>query len=229
MDKAVDRIEVAEGKDTAIYIAAGSAKAFVALVQWGVIEIRPWRSRRPRLDRPDRLIFDLDPDDAVAWSDLVSGVGLLHTLLQELGLHSFLKTTGGKGLHVVVPIRPTLDWEQAKGFSRALAEFLVRTFGRRFTPTVSKARRKGMIFVDYLRNAEGATANAPYAVRAGSGAPVSMPIEWEELADEVRFDHFNVRSLKEQIASRKRDPWSEFAATKQTITKAHGKKMGLAI
>jgi len=125
----------------------------------------------------------------------------------------------GKGLHVVVPIRPTLDWEQAKGFSRALAEFLVRTFGRRFTPTVSKARRKGMIFVDYLRNAEGATANAPYAVRAGSGAPVSMPIEWEELADEVRFDHFNVRSLKEQIASRKRDPWSEFAATKQTITK----------
>ena len=163
MNAAVDRIEVPEGDGTAMYMGAGSAKALVALVQWGVLELHPWGSRTPRLDRPDRLIFDFDPDEAVDWKDLVTGVELLRTLLGELELEGFLKTTGGKGLHVVVPIRTTLDWEQAKGFTRAVADFMVRTFPDRFTATVSKARRKGKILIDYLRNAEGATAIAPYA------------------------------------------------------------------
>ena len=190
-----------ESGDTALYMGARTPTALVALVQWGVLEMHPWGSRRPRLARPDRLIFDFDPDDAVAWNDLVDGVLLLRTLLGELDLEGFLKTTGGKGLHVVVPIRTTLDWAQAKGFARAVAEFMVRTFGDRFIATVSKAGRKGKIFIDYLRNTEGATAVAPYSVRARAGAPVAMPIAWEELAADVRFAHFNLRNAEQWVAA----------------------------
>ena len=229
VNAAVDRIEVPEGGGTATYMSAASAKAVVALVQWGVLELHPWGSRRPRLDRPDRLIFDFDPDEGVTWKDLVTGVELLRTLLGELELEGFLKTTGGKGLHVVVPIRTTLDWDQAKGFTRAVADFMVSTFGDRFTATVSKAKRKGKVFVDYLRNAEGATAIAPYAVRARANAPVSMPIAWEELKNDVRFDYFNVRNAGDRLARQKLDPWRDFTTIKQTITKAHGKRVGFAL
>jgi bifunctional non-homologous end joining protein LigD len=229
VNAAVDRIEVPEGGKTAMYMGAGSAKALVALVQWGVLELHPWGSRRPRLDRPDRLIFDFDPDESVTWKDLVTGAELLRALLGELDLVGYLKTTGGKGLHVVVPIRATLDWDQAKGFTRAVADFMVSTFGDRFTATVSKAKRKGKVFVDYLRNAEGATAIAPYAVRARANAPISMPIAWEELKNDVRFDYFNVRNAEERLASQKLDPWRDFAATRQAITKAHAKRVGFAL
>jgi bifunctional non-homologous end joining protein LigD len=108
-----------------------------------------------------------------------------------------------------------------------VAEFMVSTFGDRFTATVSKARRKGKIFIDYLRNAEGATAVAPYAVRARAGAPVSMPIAWEELGKDVRFDYFNVRNAAETLAKRKRDPWRDYFEVSQSITKAHRARMGL--
>ena len=228
VNEAVDRIEVPEKEGTATYMGAASPAALVALVQWGVLEMHPWGSRKPRLDRPDRLIFDFDPDDAVPWQEVVTAVELMRTLLGELGLEGFLKTTGGKGLHVVVPIRATLDWEDAKAFTRAVAEFMVRTFGDRFTATVSKARRKGKIFIDYLRNAEGATAIAPFAVRARAGAPVAMPIAWEDLAGgDVRFDHFSVMNAREHLAKRKRDPWKDFATTAQSITQAHRKRMGM--
>jgi bifunctional non-homologous end joining protein LigD len=132
-----------------------------------------------------------------------------------------------QGLHVVLPIRATLTWDEAKAFTHAVAEFMVRTFGDRFTATVSKARRKGKIFIDYLRNAEGATAVAPYAVRARAGAPVAMPIAWEDLAKDVRFDHFNVRNAAETLARRKRDPWRDYFDVSQAITKAHRARMGL--
>src|SRR4029077_9198241 len=121
-----------------------------------------------------------------------TAVTLLRTLLAEIDFTSFIKTTGGKGLHVVVPIRPTLSWDDAKGFTRAVAEHMVATFPDRFTATVSKAKRKQKIFVDYLRNAKGATAVAPYSVRARKNAPVATPIFWEELAKDIRFDYFNV-------------------------------------
>ena len=175
----------AEG--TATYLAANSTAAVVALLQWGVIEIHPWASRKPKLDRPDRLILDFDPDDGVGWPDLVSAVQVTRALLDDLGLKGFLKTTGGKGLHIVVPIRPTIEWEVAKGFAKAVADMLVSTFPDRFTATLSKAQRKGKIFIDYLRNGQGATAVAPYSVRAREHAPVATPIAWEELAQDVRF------------------------------------------
>ena len=232
VNAAVTRVEVpeggqnAEGAKTATYFSADSLPALIALVQWGVIELHPWGSRVPKLDHPDRLIFDFDPDDGVAWRELVDAVGVLHALLDDLGLTGFLKTTGGKGLHVVVPIRPTLTWDQGKGFAKAVADALVRAFPDRFVATASKTRRKGKIFIDYLRNAEGATAIAAYGIRARKNAPVATPIGWNELTRDVRFDYFNVSNVRERLAGMRRDPWAEFGATRQTVSRAMFKRVG---
>jgi bifunctional non-homologous end joining protein LigD len=225
VNAAVTRVQVPESDGTATYFAANSLPALVALVQWGVVELHPWGSRTPKLDRPDRLIFDFDPDDGIGWKQVVEAVGVLRALLDDLGLEGFLKTTGGKGLHVVVPIRPTLDWTQAKGFTKAVADFLVETFPDRFIATLSKAQRKGKIFIDYLRNAEGATAIAPYAVRARAKAPVSTPIGWKELDADVRFDHFNVRNVPERLRGLRQDPWASIGDVRQTVTRAMFKRV----
>jgi len=223
---AVERVQVPEGDHTATYLAASSLSALVGLAQWGVIELHPWGARMPHPDKPDMLIFDFDPADDVPWARLTEGVKMLKTLLDNLGLQSFLKTTGGKGLHVVVPIRPTLDWDEAKHFTRTVAELFARTFPDRFTSTMSKAQRAGRIFIDYLRNAEGATAIAPFGVRARKNAPVSTPIAWRELARDVRFDHFNVKTVPARLARQRRDPWKDFAATRQSVTRAMFDKLG---
>jgi bifunctional non-homologous end joining protein LigD len=225
--RAVTRIEVPESTGKAMYFAANSLAALIGLVQWGVIELHPWGSRTPRLDRPDRLLFDFDPDPGVAWPQIAEAVALLRTLLGDIGLTGFLKTTGGKGLHVVVPVRATLDWDEARAFTRAIADFLVRTYPDRFIATASKQRRKGRIFIDYLRNAVGATAIAPYAMRARANAPVSTPITWDELsAEDLRFDHFNVRNIPERLSRLRKNPWASFDATKQSVTRAMIKRVG---
>ena len=226
VNPAVTRIVVPEGGGKATYMAANSVSALVALTQWGVLELHPWGSRKPRLDRPDRLIFDFDPDDAVSWDELVSAVGVLRTLLGDLGLTGFLKTTGGKGLHVVLPIRATLDWDQAKGFAKAVADLMARTFPDRFLAVMSKSRRKGKIFIDYLRNASGATAIAPYSLRARANAPVATPIGWDELSKDVRFDHFNLRTVPTRLSALKSDPWADFLELRQSISKAMFKRVG---
>jgi bifunctional non-homologous end joining protein LigD len=226
INPAVERVLVPEGEGKATYMAANSLSALVALVQWGVLELHPWGSRTPRLDRPDRLIFDFDPDDGVAWNEIVAAVGVLRTLLGDLGLSGFLKTTGGKGLHVVVPIRATLDWDEAKGFTKAIADLMVRTFPDRFIAVMSKSRRKGKIFIDYLRNAEGATAIAPYSLRARKNAPVATPIAWDELTEDVRFDHFNLRTVPQRLSKLKSDPWADFLDLRQSVSKSMFKRVG---
>ncbi len=215
---AVARVEVPVASRSATYFAANSAAAIAGLVQWGVIELHPWASRAPRFDRPDRIIFDFDPDQDLPWRDLAVGVELLHSLLGELGLTGFLKTTGGKGLHVVLPVRATMSWDEAKSFARGVADFLVRTFPERFTAKLTKDRRKGRIFIDYLRNAQGATAVAPYVVRARANAPVATPIAWSELDRDVRFAFFNLRNVPARLARLRSDPWAEFFATRQSVT-----------
>jgi bifunctional non-homologous end joining protein LigD len=226
VNPAVSRIPVSEGGGDAVtYMGASTATALVALVQWGVIEMHPWGSRAPRLDRPDRLIFDFDPDPDLPWRELVTAVTLLRTLLGEMGLVGFLKTTGGKGLHVVLPIRATLTWDDAKSFTKSVADLMVRTFPDRFVATITKAKRHGKILVDYFRNAREATAVAPYVVRSRANAPVAMPIHWDELDRDVRNDHFNVSNARERLASLKNDPWADFLGTKQTITAAIRKRL----
>jgi len=216
----VSRVQVPEKHGTATYFSAGSLQALIGLAQWGVIELHPWGSRVPQPERPDRLIFDFDPADDVEWKKLVEAVTMLRTLLEKIGLTGFLKTTGGKGLHVVVPVKRTLTWGQAKNFTRAVADLLVKTFPDRFIATVSKSRREGKIFIDYLRNAEGATAIAPYGIRARKNAPVSTPIAWKELSRDVRFDYFNVKTVPQRLARLREDPWKALASTRQAVTAA---------
>ncbi|HWI15310.1 MAG TPA: DNA ligase D, partial [Burkholderiales bacterium] len=226
VDPAIERVQVTTSEGPARYMMANSLEAIVALVQMGVLEIHPWGSSRPKLGCPDRMIFDFDPDDDLQWQDVVEAVNLMKTLLEELGLQSYLKTTGGKGLHIVVPLKPARGWDEIKGFSKSVAEFLVRTFPERFTDKVTKSRRRGKIFIDYLRNAEGATAISAYAVRGRANAPVATPIAWSELKQEVRFDHFNVRNVPPRLKRMKNDPWADFFDNPQTITAAMMKKMG---
>ncbi|MGH8315496.1 MAG: DNA polymerase domain-containing protein, partial [Steroidobacterales bacterium] len=188
-----------------------SVQAIVALLQMGVLEIHPWGSRAQSLAFPDRIVFDLDPDEAVGWEDLKQAALLVKTLLENIGLAPFLKTTGGKGLHVVVPVEPSAGWEHVKGFSKAVAEFLERTFPDRFTSKLLKVSRRGKIFIDYLRNGEGATAVAAYSTRARPNAPVSAPVAWDELSRDLRADHFSVGNMARRVARVKADPWRDIA------------------
>jgi len=194
----------------------------VALVQLGMIELHPWGARLPRLDRPDRIILDLDPDPAIDWPQIIEGARLTRTLVNELGFTAYLKTTGGTGLHVVLPIRRTRSWEEVKGFSKALAGHLARVIPQRFTARVSKASRKNKIYVDYLRNAEGATAVAPYSVRARAGAPVSTPIGWDELDEhaDLRGAWFNIRNVPRRVEIERSAPWAEFPKHAKSITQS---------
>ncbi|MGH7784842.1 MAG: DNA polymerase domain-containing protein, partial [Candidatus Binatia bacterium] len=194
--------------------------------QMGTLELHPWGSRAPKLGFPDRIVFDFDPDEALGWKQITEAVNLLKILLDRLGLRGFLKTTGGKGLHVVVPIEPILPWQPIKGFSQAIAELFVKTFPDRFTAKMLKMSRRGKIFVDYMRNGEGSTAVAPYSVRAKAKAPVSTPIGWDEIEGDVRFDHFTVKNIPARLKRLKREPWAEFFKTRQTIAKTMMEAVG---
>ena len=221
----IERVTVQEGKGPTLYMMANSTEALVALLQMGAIELHPFGSSAPKLMCPDRLVFDFDPADDISWETLVEAVHLLKTLLEELGLQTFIKTTGGKGLHVVVPIKPGFEWDEIKAFTKSVAELMVRSFPDRFVATVTKSKRHGKIFVDYLRNADGATAIAPYSLRARANAPVATPIDWKELEHDIRRDHFNVRNLPERLSKMKKDPWAGFFDVRQSITKAMIKKV----
>jgi bifunctional non-homologous end joining protein LigD len=222
----IKRVAVETSDGPAQYMMANSTSALAALVQMGVLELHPWGSRSPKLGFPDRIVFDFDPDDAVGWSEIVEAARLVRTLLDEIGLRSFLKTTGGKGLHVVVPIQPSLSWDAIKGFSRAIAQLLSRTFPDRFTDKITRRSRRGRIFIDYLRNAEGSTAVSAYSPRARAKAPVATPIAWDETSIDVRFDYFNVLNVPARLKKLKADPWKEFFKVRQSVTRTIMKKVG---
>jgi len=226
VNEAIARVEIRSSEGTADYMMANTASALIALVQMGVLEVHPWGSRAQHLGRPDRIIFDLDPADDVAWEQVKQAALIVKELLENIGLTPFLKTTGGKGLHVVVAIEPSVDWEQVKGFTKAVAEFLERTFPDRFTSNLLKVSRHGKIFIDYLRNSEGATAVGAYSTRARSNAPVSAPVAWDELGNDVRFAHFNVGNMPKRIARMKKEPWHGLEASAAALTKAIMARVG---
>lgn len=216
---AVGRIEIEEengGRDT--YMLAESLEALLGLVQMGVLEIHTWGSLKDKVERPDRLIFDLDPDPSVPWRQVIEAAQLTKALLEELGFVTFLKTTGGKGLHIVTPIQRTVEWEEAKGFAKMVADHLVSTIPQRFTANMSKRARKEKIFIDYLRNARGATAIAAFSTRAKPGAPVSVPIAWEELSEKLPSDHFTVANLPARLEHLRQDPWHTYAQSARRVT-----------
>ncbi len=215
---AVKSVAVKESKASAHYLMVDSVEGLVALVQMGVLELHPWGSRADRIENPDRLFFDLDPAPDVPWERVVEAALLLRELLERLELLSFLKTTGGKGLHVVVPLTRKHDWDAVKGFSHEIAIQMSQAAPELYVATASKAVRKGKIFIDYLRNGRGSTAVAPYSTRAKPGAPVSTPVAWKELDSDLRSDTFTVRNLAARLDRRGyRDPWADFLQTRQTL------------
>jgi bifunctional non-homologous end joining protein LigD len=215
--RAVRRVEVEEEDGPVTFLSAGNLRALLSLVQLGVLEFHVWNARIDRLDRPDRMILDLDPDPELPFSATVEAALALRTRLTELGLESFVKTTGGKGLHLVTPLGRRSSWEEVRDFARALAEEMARSTPDLYLAEASRARRSGRIYVDYLRNGYAASAVAPYSTRARAGAPVSLPLEWSELNDSLRPADFDVRTVPALLKRRARDPWAGFATVKQSL------------
>lgn len=227
-DPAVGGVEVEEKDGTvATYLAIRDRAGLVALVQAGVLEIHPWGARSDRLDRPDRLIFDLDPGPGVAWPAVIEAALELHRRLDALGLASFVRTTGGKGLHVVSPLDRRTGWDRLKRFARAVAAAVVESDPGRFIATASKSERGGRIFIDWLRNARGATAIASYSTRARPGAPVATPLTWDELPALESPSAYTVTNVRSRLAALATDPWDGFFELRQSITRRMERALGL--
>ncbi len=215
---AIGAVPILQSDGEQLHSYIRDVKGLVTLIQWGVMEIHQWGSRADDPERPDRMIFDLDPGPGVTWDDVRDGARAVHALLDELGLQSWLKTSGGKGLHVVVPLSRRSTWEDVSSFTRAIAVHMENAFPDRFIAVMAKAKRKGVIFVDWLRNTRGATAVAAWSTRARPGAGVSVPIPWTALARLKGGDQFTLQSLeKDGLPSR--DPWEDMLKVKQGLTK----------
>ena len=210
-------VEVPVKARTEDYMQIEDARGLLSLVQWGGIEFHPWGSRAEAPTLPDRLIFDLDPDPEAPWKNVTDGAAEVRDRMQEFGLTSFLKTTGGKGLHVVVPIEPKYGWPAIKGFTRAVAESMARDSPTRFIANMSKAKRKGRIFIDYLRNDLTSTAASAFSVRARPGAGVSTPLFWRELTPKLSPADYTMKTLPKRLKSQKTDPWADFFEVRQGI------------
>jgi bifunctional non-homologous end joining protein LigD len=220
MPDAVEVIAVKEKTETEDYVTVRDVSGLVALAQIGVLEIHPWGSRHETLEKPDRFVIDLDPGEGVSWARVVEAAHEVHARLAEIGLEGFLKTTGGKGLHIVVPIARRTSWDDLKSFTHAIALDLARR-STLYTAALTKAKRRGKIFVDYLRNGRGNTAVAPYSPRKHPGAPISMPIAWKDATAKLDPMAFTVeRELG------KRDAWPKFFDVKQSITKPMWRALG---
>jgi bifunctional non-homologous end joining protein LigD len=197
-------------------------------VQMGSVELHTWNGQISQLERPDRLILDLDPDPNLPWSRITEAAFLVRTLLDEIGLRSFIKTSGGKGLHVVVPLSRHAGWEQVKDFSQAIARHLATILPQQFTATSGPKNRIGKIFTDYLRNSRGAATVCAYSARARPGMGVSVPVEWHELQQIESANQWTVETLGQRLLKLKVDPWHAYAGTRQRITAAMKRKLGMA-
>jgi bifunctional non-homologous end joining protein LigD len=197
------------------------------LVQFGVLEFHTWGAHADNIERPDQLIFDLDPDEGLPWKRVTAAAVMVREALAHVGLVSFVKTTGGKGLHVVAPIERRSEWSEVKSFCKALADVCVSAAPTQFTSNLSKAARRGRIFIDYLRNERGASAIAPYSTRAREGATVAAPLAWEELSRIDGAASFSIVNMSRRLANLKRDPWEQFFDVKQSITASARKRLGL--
>jgi bifunctional non-homologous end joining protein LigD len=215
----IDTVAIAEDDgETAAYMQIHDMPGLAALGQLGALEIHTWGAHADRPESPDVMVFDLDPDVGLGWDKVVLGALELRRRLNELGLESFVKTTGGKGLHVVAPIRRGIGWDDFKRFTRTLVEAMARTEPAAYTTNPSKAQRKGKIFLDYLRNGRGATFIAPYSPRARPGAPVAVPLTWEELAHGVDPASFTTKTVPRRLITLRADPWQRYGELNQSIT-----------
>jgi bifunctional non-homologous end joining protein LigD len=223
----IGRVEIAEKSATRIYLVIEDLAGLIAMVQIGVLELHPWGSMVAKLETPDRITFDLDPDIGLPWERVTKAAIELREALLGIGLRSFVKTTGGKGLHIVVPIAPKLDWDAVREFSRWVAERFAASYPDRFTTNIAKRARAGRIFIDYLRNSRGATAIAAYSPRARPGAPVATPLSWEEVENGVKPDRFTVATVPERLVGLGSDPWADMRTLRQSISAQVRREVGI--
>ncbi|WP_458217038.1 DNA ligase D [Paracidovorax citrulli] len=202
-------------------IEVATPQGIVAAAQLNVIEFHTWNADKRSIEKPDRIVFDLDPGEGVPWQHVVEAAALVRGFLEELGLVGFLKTSGGKGLHVVVPIARRLEWDPVKSFAQAVVEQIARTIPQRFVAKSGPRNRVGRIFIDYLRNGRGATTAAAFSARARHGLGASIPVWWEELPTLRSGAHWTIADAAERVAEvAGNDPWAEYGSTRQSIAKA---------
>ncbi|MCO8160688.1 DNA ligase D [Pseudomonas sp. 21LCFQ010] len=200
--------------------------ALAGVVQMGGIELHTWGATSDRIETPDRLIFDLDPDPALPWCSMIEATQMLLAVLDELGLQAFLKTSGGKGMHLIVPLARHTGWDQVKRFGKAVAEFMSRQLPERFSATAGPQNRVGRIFIDYLRNTRGGTTVSAWSVRARPGLPVSVPVGRDELATLSSARQWHVGNLAERLRDLDEDPWAGYH-NRQRITQAMWRQLGI--
>ncbi len=225
--KALGRIEIRGDDGIKSAPVVNDLAGLVAMVQMDVLEIHPWGAAIADIEAPDRVIFDLDPDALLPWSRVTEAALAVREALSGIGLMSFVKTTGGKGLHVVVPLTPKLGWPAVKGFSKWVAERLTELRPEEFTANPALRARQGRIYIDYLRNGRGATAVGAYSPRARSGAPVSTPLHWSEVERGVRPEAFAVATVPARLAALDADPWAAIDKLRQSIGAAVRRRLGI--
>lgn len=192
------------------YIYLKDENGLFNLVQMGTLEIHPWGSTVQHLEKPDMIVFDLDPAPDIFWTGVVDAALDIRHYLAQYQLISFIKTTGGKGLHIVIPIEPNYDWESVKNFTHIFVQTLEKVKPCEYVSKMSKSKRKGKIFIDYLRNQRAATAIAPYSLRARIHAPVATPLSWDELSTHIEDNTYTIKTLLHRLKGLKKDPWQDF-------------------
>ena len=223
---AVKRVQIKEARGMVEYLMVEDRRALLHLVQLGVLEIHPWGARADRPDRPDRIVLDLDPADGVPWAMVVEAAYGLRDRFKALGLESFAMVTGGRGIHVAVPMVRRLDWDATAAFAKAVAGQVADADPKRFTISPLKNARIGRIFIDYMRNARGASTVAPYSPRARAGATVATPVDWDELGNLAGPGVFTVNTVPQRMRSLG-DPWAPVLTLQQSISAAAKKAVGI--
>ncbi|GHC75570.1 DNA ligase D [Limoniibacter endophyticus] len=217
MNKKIRTITDPKHRDDEPLVHIADLDGLLALVQSAALEIHPWGSTIDKWEKPDRLIIDLDPGEGTGWEDVMAAAQDVRERLAGAGLVPFLKTSGGKGLHVVAPLEPKATWPTLKRFTKALADIMASDDPDRYVSTITKSKRKGKILIDYLRNQRGMTAVAPYSSRARPGAAVSMPLNWEDLTSDIGPASFTIQNAPDHVSSRNDDPWEGFSAQSRPL------------
>ena len=217
LNKHIRQIRDPKKKKDQPLIAIDDLDGLMGLVQSGVLEIHPWGSSNDNIEKPDTLTMDLDPGEGASWEAVIAAALEIRERLTDVGLAAFVKTSGGKGLHVVSPLKADAGWPAVKEFTRSLARSMASDDPGKYVATITKSKRRGKILIDYLRNQRGMTAVAAYSTRARPGAAVSMPLAWDELSPAIGPDYFTVSNAPARLLSLGSDPWEDFRSAAASI------------
>ena len=219
LSPAIRQIRIRETGGKSIYLAVSSLAGLLALAQMNVLELHPWGARAADIEHPDRVIFDLDPGPGAPWSAVAAAARDCRKRLAALGLESFLRTTGGKGLHVVVPIGRRYGWDEVRDFAKRIARTMAADAPQRYVAKAGKSARHGRVFIDYMRNGRGTTAVASYSPRARAGATVATPLAWSELSAGLDPKRFTIKTIPGRLARLGKNPWQGMTALRQGLPK----------